>query len=362
MTVFILPVFAAVSAFLLSLAGCELVKHTGVVDAPDGKRKQQARPVPRLGGVGMIAAILIVLAAVALAHESIPAARGHDWLPGQLPTLWVALGGAGLLAGVGALDDIFGLRALPKLLMVLAIALACALLGVAAPMLDTPAGTLAWPPLLIAGSMLWIIVVTNAANFMDGSNGLSLGSLAIMFAGLGASHAAVSDAGFPPGLVTVIAAIAGFLCHNLKGTLYAGDTGAFGLGGLFAMLALIAGIPVWTAATLVLPFLVDVLLTLASRSRHGQSLFVAHTDHAYQGLIRAGWPHMDVALTWWCLSAACAVAATIGVSAGGALPFVLFWVLVAGLSAGWFMVHRKTSGHKVTRGTGGQALGTTPEE
>lgn len=342
-----LPVLLSVAflAFLLSYFACELMKHTGVVDAPDGARKQQAVPVPRLGGIGVIAAITIVSAAAGLGHVLAPGVLGHDWLPGQVPAVWVALAAAALLTLIGAVDDISGIGAVTKLLLVAAVCLGAPLLGVAVPAFDSPFGSISLPLLTLAGSALWLLVFTNAANFMDGSNGLSLGSLAIMVCGLGASHAAAAGTMMSPGLLVVIAAIAAFLVHNMRGGLYAGDAGAFGLGGLFALLALISGLSIWTVAILALPFLIDVLLTLLLRGRRGDAWFEAHTDHAYQVLIRAGWTHPEVAVLWWSLSAACALAATIGTLGGGALPFILFWLFAVLLAAGWLVIHRKLRHH-----------------
>ena len=341
----LLPVLAAAIAFPLSWYACGLTRHAGVVDAPDGKRKRQAAPVPRLGGLGIIAAIAIVFALAWTAHALIPAFQGHDWLPGPARQVIAALAISGLLAAIGAWDDIHALAPRTKLGLVVIACIAAAMLGIGAASLQTPFGSIDLPIVLLAGSALWLLVFSNAANFMDGSNGLSLGSLAVMFAGLGAGIAMQAGAAYPPGLIAIIAAIAGFLVHNMAGTLYAGDAGAFGIGGLFATLALISGLPVWTVATLALPFLVDVLLTLIMRAKHRQAWFEAHTDHAYQALLQAGWRHWDVAVLWWMLSGACAIAATVGAAAGGALPFVLFWLFAIILSGLWLSVQRKLGNH-----------------
>ena len=303
-------------------------------------KKQQAAPVPRLGGIGVMGAFALTISLAAMLHAFAPQWLSTSWLPGEVPTVWIAIAAAFGFAIIGALDDIWQLGAVSKLLMVVAISIAAPLAGVTVPALETPFGNVDTHALMIAGSALWLLVFVNAANFMDGSNGLSLGSLAIMCAGLGLCLW-ITGYGYPGGIVCIIAAIAGFLAHNLRGSLYAGDAGAFGVGGLFACLALISGLPVWTIATLALPFLVDVLLTLVSRTRRGEPLFEAHLDHAYQSLIKAGWSHLEVAMVWWALSAACAVAAAVGAVGGGALPFVLFWVLAVLLSAGWVAVRRK---------------------
>lgn len=342
MKILFLSLAGAIIAFPLAYTACALTKRTGVVDAPDGERKQQAAPVPRLGGMGIVFAIAVVFGLAAAGYEWVPGMAESDWLPGDFDFILVALAIASMLCLIGAWDDIFGMTAKVKLALVALVCIAAPFLGNAVPALDTPFGSITLPAVTFAGSALWLIVFTNAANFMDGSNGLSIGSLGIMFAGLGSAQAAIFAEAFPPGLAVIIAAIAGFLIHNMKGTLYAGDCGAFGLGGLFAALALISDLPVWTVATLALPFLIDVLLTLVMRAKHGDDWFDAHTDHAYQALRRRGWSHWDVAVTWWGLSAACAVGAVIAASSGGALPFAVFWIFAAVLALLWLIVQRQT--------------------
>lgn len=343
MTLAVTLVFTCALSFSLSWVSCELMKKTGVVDAPDGERKLQAQPVPRLGGLGVITAIFIVYALSVFIHQATPALLGGDWLPGNIPTVWMALAASLALALIGAIDDIWGLGAATKLTLVLVVCVTAPLLGVTASAMETPFGAIAMPGLLVAGSALWLLVFSNAANFMDGSNGLAMGSLAIMLLGLMTSLMLATGAGPHPGLAAAVAAIAAFLVHNMRGQLYAGDAGALGLGGLFATLALVSDLPVWTIATLALPFLTDVLLTLVLRTRRGEPLLKAHLDHAYQALLKDGWSHFEVAVLWWTMSATCAVAASVGAAAGGALPFVLFWLLALVLSGGWMLIHRETN-------------------
>lgn len=79
---------------------------------------------------------------------------------------------------------------------------------------------------------------------------------------------------------------------------------------------------------LLLPFLSDVLMTLAWRSMHGKKLFVAHRDHTYQIAMKAGLRHWQVALVhaFWALNAAVVgVASTI---LGGHMPAIAFGALL----------------------------------
>ena len=327
-------------AGLVSYLVCQLSRKWRVLDMPDGQRKFQAAPVPRLGGAGILAGFFTAVLLAGVLHAVNPLLLGNDFLPGKVGAVAVALAASLAFAAIGAADDISDLNAVLKLVLLVAICIGTPLFGVAVPELESPFGSLTAPALMIAGSALWLLVFTNAANFMDGSNGLAIGILAFMFAGLGASLL-LSEAGrFPPGLIAIIAACAGFLIINMRGQLYAGDIGAFGVSALFATLAIISGLSVWTIATLALPILIDTLMTLVLRAKRGESLFTAHRDHAYQALIKSGWSAWEVAILWWGLAGACATGATIGAAGGGALPFTVFVCLTLLLSFGWVRVRR----------------------
>ena len=61
-TVWIAPAGFFAISFAAGLLACALVKRVKVVDAPDGGRKTQAQPVPRLGGVAILLGTLIGMA------------------------------------------------------------------------------------------------------------------------------------------------------------------------------------------------------------------------------------------------------------------------------------------------------------
>lgn len=325
-------------ACLFSLIFCIGVKKSGVVDHPDGERKLQAAPVARLGGVA-IALAFAITASIALpvllliGGTDILSALELGYAAGlkvliQSKILLLFVAGAFL---IGLWDDLRTAPTALKLLILLAICAATAFYGLTPEKLTSPFGDLTLPIALIIGSALWLLVFTNAANFMDGSNGLAIGCLGIMITALAIIAAGASDPKI--WLYPLLGAIAGFMVHNLRGTLYAGDAGALGLGAVFAGTGLVSGLEVWTVATLALPFLIDVLLTLIWRAKHGRSWLKPHTDHAYQRLIASGWSHIEVAVLYWGFSVAGAVAAYIAAKAGGYAPFAMFWgLLIAGIT------------------------------
>lgn len=321
-------------SFQISAHLSVLMMRTNIVDHPDNDRKTQSEPIPRLGGVAIFGALtigFILLLLQKLISPSLTQSRSGlemadiaAMFASEAP-LYLSFSAFAFVLGLW--DDIWTANTKLKLALLAAASLGAAWLGLHPDALTTPFGNVTTPAALILGSALWLLVFTNAANFMDGSNGLSIGCMAIMLAGLAIAGTQSGDFSFSLWWFALLGAIAGFLIHNLLGKLYAGDAGALGLGALFASLGLISGLEVWTVATLALPFLIDVLLTLVWRAKHKRSWLKAHRDHAYQRLIDTGWSHLDVAFLYWGMTIAAAVAAVIAAKAGGAAPFAVFWAL-----------------------------------
>lgn len=324
---------------LLSAALCGMMFLIRIEDAPDGGRKTQEAPVPNSGGV----AILLTLALSA-------------WLAGEAKLLsqyWTVNSTLNVLAiamvagAIGFADDKWGMSAWLKLVLTGTLAVTFAVLDPGLRLASLPL------PLVMAGVALWLLITMNGVNFMDGSNGLAMGSSAIMLLGsamiLWRVDRTMDWTGPAPDLaflcVTAALAILGFLAWNLPGRLYAGDSGAFGIGAFFGGVSIIVAVvsTIWNAAILFLPFLVDVILTIFWRARHGQSIMTAHREHAYQLFLRDGWKHLPVAVLWWVLSWACALVA---VNVPDGLAVWAFFGLLAIGCALW-LAQRLTLGRKL---------------
>ncbi len=335
--------------FALCLLFCALVKRSGIVDEPDGGRKQQSTAIPRLGGVaiaaGAVLGSLISFFILLLAWGTAPGA-GFSRLFSEISnllqgyeTVLVFVAGAFLL---GLWDDVWTANTKLKLIALASLCIGVAAVGLVPDALTSPWGDVTLPVVLIIGSAAWLLVFTNAVNFIDGSDGLAVGSLTIMLVGLATCGTLVGAWGFSVLWFSLFGALVGFLMHNLRGTLYVGDAGALGLGALFSGLALISGLDIWTVATLALPFLVDVLMTLIWRAKHGRNWLEPHLDHAYQRLIASGWSHLDVAILYWGFSAVSGATAYIAAKGGGAAPFAVFWGLCLAGVALWIR-HRRAA-------------------
>ena len=333
----------------IGLLACTLVKRLNVVDAPDGARKSQSAPVPRLGGVaiflGTLFGTVIGFLLLMLSYGVNPLTTFVELIAGTIrigSSLAPAFAFTAFGFLIGLWDDLWEANTKIKLIGLTAGAVLAVFGGLLAPELPTPWFDIEHPAVLIVGSAAWLLVMTNATNFMDGSNGLAIGCVSIMLAALYAIGITAGDWDFSVWMFPLFGAVMAFLMHNLRGQLYAGDAGALGLGALFSALALASGLGVWTVATLTLPFLIDVLLTLVWRARRGRNWLAPHLDHAYQRLIANGWSHFDVVVLYWGLTACAGAMAYIGAQAGGEAPFLIFWTLAIVGSVIWVR-HRRTA-------------------
>ncbi len=314
-------------AFMLAVAPslvlCRVMMSVRIMDAPTEARKVQPHAVPTSGGVAV--AIASALAVVSITELT-------DW---NLDTVLFFVGGGALAALlIGLADDILNLRAIVKLLLLLAVTAVIAGSGIRADVLAPWPGAHVDLPLAIAvaGSMAWLVVVLNAVNFMDGANGVAMGMAAIAALGLAICGALIGAWTLALLAGALAGALTGFLVWNVPGKLFVGDAGAFFaaaiLGGLGLELVRLRPDLLFVPPMLLLPFLSDVLLTLAWRARHGKKLFAAHRDHTYQIAMKAGLKHWQVALVHavWAINAA--VFAVIATIMGKQVPAIAFVLLL----------------------------------
>ncbi len=279
----------------LSIWLIPVLKRLGAV-APPGPANC-GRPVPRGGGLAIVAVVVIAAGAAA-------------WLtPDSRPALGAWLVPAAAVAAVSLWDDCRPLPALGRLCVhVAAAATVVAALGpieeVAIAGRAWRLGEAAWPL-----SLLWIVGMTNAFNFMDGIDGIA--GLTAVAAGASLAAAAATAGNAPVGLVAAAfaAAAAGFLTTNWPpAKLFMGDVGSTFCGFSIAVLPLVvgpAGRPavVAVAGLAMLPFVVDSGLTLAGRIGRRENVLETHRGHLYQRLVIGGWSQARVAALYGALAA-----------------------------------------------------------
>lgn len=268
----------AASTLVLTPLALRLALRRQILDHPS-EIKAQSSPVPYLGGAAILVAFTLVVLLGALVR---PPVSGFDQLA-------IILGLAVLLGIVGLLDDLRGLSPWLRL----AVEVAC---GVA--VWATPAGAdvFANDVLNLLVTVLWIVGITNAVNFLDNMDGLSAGVAAIaalfMFV--------ITDANGQFLVASLALALAGcalgFLRSNFHpARIYMGDAGALFLGFMLATLALKIDLPNASTSVglLVPPMLLavpvfDTTLVTVARLRHGRSPLSGGRDHSSHRLVFVG--------------------------------------------------------------------------
>ena len=319
------------AAALASLVACRLLIAAGLWDAPHLARHQHKMPTPTSGGIGVAAGYAFGVMAIVAAAFLTP----RDWLDADdAQRLAIATAFAFTFLVIGFVDDASPLGPRTKF-AVFTIAAVTATLSVGVARVFPLGGGRAidvgfWAGLI--GSTLWIFTLVNSVNFMDGANGLAMGSASIGLAGLAlvAFDAHAADAA-TMGLCGA-GALIGFLFWNYpNGKLFAGNSGALFVGALASLASLLAiaqgGISPFIPPMLFFPLLADALLTLAWRARRKRNLLHGHSDHVYQVAIRAKLSHAQVSAVYWLAGLVCVGVAVFAERVGGWAPLIGFAVL-----------------------------------
>ena len=270
---------SAVLSAVLVQASIWLAQWSGLTDGPDGGRKTQDRPIPKLGGIAVAIAFTIVfLTAVGVSGEITAFQLLASVL---LPAL--------IVAGLGFIDDVRTLNPWIRLAAQTVLALLVWITGTQVGFFG-----ITWLDALV--TVLWIVGLTNAMNLLDNADGLAASTALV--AALGAGIVAVIYGQFfVGGLAFALAGTAaGFLWHNwAPATVYLGDAGAYFLGFLLAIVTLRlrpVGIALpWSALIPVLIMLVPILDTtfvVIRRLLGGRHPFTPGRDHLSHTLMDRG--------------------------------------------------------------------------
>jgi UDP-GlcNAc:undecaprenyl-phosphate GlcNAc-1-phosphate transferase len=307
------------NAYLLGFAGALMAtalsvpgwrrwcRRTGLVDAP-GTRKIHAEPTALAGGLavftGLAVAILAGAAAVKFSALDARAEQllGHG-LSRRLLPLVAILGGAFGMVLLGWWDDRHELKAGPKFLGQLAIAALVAAAGVRIT-LFVPSVVFSY-----AITVLWILTLTNAFNFLDNMNGLC-GGLGAIAAGWFAV-AAMRQGQYLVALLALLVcgALLGFLPFNFpRATVFLGDAGSHLVGYLMAVLAVLphfystrhpSPVAVLSPLAILAVPLVDLASVVVIRWRLGKPFWIGDNNHLSHQLVRRGCSRTSAVMLLW---------------------------------------------------------------
>jgi UDP-GlcNAc:undecaprenyl-phosphate GlcNAc-1-phosphate transferase len=272
---------AAVLAYGLTPLTARLAHRVDALDHGGDRPRIHTAPIPRIGGLAIVGAIVVALLVLV---------RPGGALIGVLIALPV-------VAAIGLVDDLRGMRPSVKFVAVLLAAL-IPVIGydlsfhhVTLPVLgDFDIGNLG-----TVLTILWIAFVANLVNLIDGMDSLAAGivgiaclSFTVLAASFGRMEVAATAA-------VVAGATAGFLPHNYHpAKIFMGDSGSLALGFLLASLA-VEGV-LKSAATIALlsPLLViavpilDTSFVVMKRLKYRRPPWTADHNHFYHRALRIG--------------------------------------------------------------------------
>ena len=206
-------------ALILTPAVIAFARRTGALDKPDA-RKVHARPIPRIGGIGIYAAFMVSILVQLIFVELTPEF--------MMSLIGLMVGGT-IIVAIGIIDDYCDLPAKVKLLgQILAAAVLVIGFDVRIDFITDPLGDFIYLEFFaIPATIFWIVGLTNTVNLIDGLDGLAAGvsSIAAVTIFLVAMEEGI------PFVAMVTAALAGaavgFLYYNFNpARIFMGDTGS----------------------------------------------------------------------------------------------------------------------------------------
>lgn len=300
----------------------------GAVVKPDDRRVH-TRPTASLGGIAMYVGLLAGM----LVAWRLDAFR--EVFSGSTEPLGI-VGAALIILLVGVIDDLREVSAPAKMAGIVVAASALVLSGVSLIVFRIPFEraftgdetsvlylSADWSYLL---SVVWVLGMTNAVNFIDGLDGLAAGIVAIAAAAFFLFASQLSNSGLlepsnigPLVAIVVLGMCVGFLPFNFHpARIFMGDCGALLLGLLMAAATMVvggrtdepySGQVFFFYAPILIPLLIlgvpifDTALAIVRRAAKRKGVATADKDHLHHRLMRLGHGHRRSVLILWAWTA-----------------------------------------------------------
>ncbi len=332
---------AGIIAFLATPLVKSLAYKVGAIDVPKDNRRMHHVPIPRLGGLAIFIAFLftvIVLADIDRATRGI-------------------LLGAIMIVVLGVMDDIMTLKALPKFLVQIAAAgvavyHGCVIQFVSNPNVFSDSSYLNLGWLSVPVTIIWIVAITNAVNFIDGLDGLAVGVSAISTASLLIIALMVEELNIAVILAALLGSCLGFIPYNKNpAKIFMGDTGATFLGFILATLSVQGLFKLYAIISFAVPFLIlgipifDICFAFLRRIAKGQNPMCADRGHVHHRLIDMGFNQKQAVAISYMLTAILGLAAVLLTSSGELRALILIGAVIIVGAIGVRIIFKKPHNH-----------------
>jgi len=283
-----------ITAFVVAMVSIPpvimLVNKYRLHDIPDS-RKEHSLPTPTLGGIAIILGMTIAIAL---------------WFPfsfpGEMMTCFFSMA---VLCAMGITDDLNDLSPKYKFIVEIALASLIALSGIR---INTFGGLFGLNELSITAqysfTVLAIVGIINAFNFIDGIDGLAAGIGFMSLITIGIFLTIGNDKSFALIAFALAGSILGFLFFNMNpAKIFMGDTGSLVVGFILSILCtrfiqgnsnaaqpIIKAAPLFALGMVLIP-VYDAVRVFSLRIWKGQSPFQPDRTHLHHLLINAGISH-----------------------------------------------------------------------
>lgn len=336
---------AFITAYVITPYSIRLAKKIGALDIPKESRKIHKKPMPRLGGLAVIAGFIVsvVYLLIVMSVEQTIDLFGSE-------QYYIKL--IGFFAGLAVLtifcfiDDLKNINPFIKLLGQILAAIVVTLCGIQIDKISIPFFTTFFAEEIVAKviTVIWIVGITNAINLIDGLDGLSSGisiisclSLLIIFALNDSPIISIL-------LVTALAgSVLGFLPYNFTpARTFIGDTGSNFLGYTLSIIAILGVAKTYTAIVIIAPLIVFALPLLDTafaifrriiKTKSIKGVFEADKEHLHHKLMKHGYSQKQAVLMLYGLSATFGMFAIILLDSGlwKALSFALMVITIVAI-------------------------------
>ena len=278
--------FAFILALAVAFAATPAVKMLAIrikaVDVPRDSRRMHKTPIPRLGGLAIFLGFLVSILIFGRTG----------------PQMAAILVGAILLVALGMVDDVVALKPGIKFLGQIVAALIPTLAGVVITRFTNPfsaGGYFNLGIFSIPVTILWIVGITKAVNFIDGLDGLACGVSAIATVTMFVIAVLYSEYQIALMMAALAGACLGFLPYNMNpAKIFMGDTGSMFLGYILAVTSIQGLFKFYAVISFAVPFILlglpifDTAFAIIRRLAHGQSPLQADRGHVHHRLIDLG--------------------------------------------------------------------------
>lgn len=309
---FIHALAALVCAILLSYAFTPIVRvlafKVNAIDVPKDSRRMHKKPTPRIGGLAIFLSFIITAL----------------FFCNYTKEMFLLLIGAALIVIVGVFDDIYSLNAFFKLGCQIVISAIPVIGGIKINDIHIGENVIELGIWSIPITILWITMLSNAINIIDGLDGLSCGVSTISAISIFVVIILQGE-GYYFSLITIvlIGACCGFLPYNRNpAKIFMGDTGALFLGYTLSIISVEGMLKTHMAISILLPLVIfalplaDTLFAVLRRLLTGKNPFSADRGHIHHRLIDMGFTQKE---TVKILYSICGILGMVAVSMCGTL-------------------------------------------